>query len=269
MPTSKVFPQLSSGAVTQYPIRIRESIRSVVNQTADGRRIRYSEPAASSIEWEISHSALSDAEWSAIEDLFRDCEGRRLSFLFLDPWANLVADSETFTASAWVKGSGISLVTGVSNPDGESRATQVNNSAATLQSISQSLAVPANFSYSFSISARATAATSLRLIVSTDGAFAERLFDVTSDWQRFSVFSSLAPPNSAIDVALQMPAATTIEIFGAQLEAQPAPSPYQRTAGRTGRYPEARFSSDSLAQVTTGPGQHTASIRIRSNATTA
>ena len=89
----RVFPQLASGAMTQFPLRIREKTRTIINQTADGRRIRYSDPGAETLEWEMSYAALSDDEWIAIESLFRDCEGRRHSFLFLDPWSYLIAAS--------------------------------------------------------------------------------------------------------------------------------------------------------------------------------
>ena len=265
MPMQRIFPQLSSGAMTQYPLRITESIRTVINQTADGRRVRYSDPGALRCEWEISHHALSDDEWLAVESLFRDCEGRRQSFLFLDPSSNLVAASESFDSSVWVKGPGIVLSQGALDPNGRPRATQVSNSAAALQSMSQSISIPAWFQYSFSVYARSAIATQLRLIVSTDGAFAERLFDLTAAWQRCAVFSAMSVSTDAVEVAVQLPAGTTVELFGAQMEAQPAPSPYQRTSLRTGRYPDTRFAGDTLTQVSTSPGEHSTVIRILSH----
>jgi hypothetical protein len=180
----RVFPQLLSGAMTQYPLRIRESIRTLINQTADGRRIRYSDIGASTLEWEMGQTALSDEEWSAIESLFLECDGRRHVFLLLDPWSNLIAASETFSNSSWTLGPGISLAEGASDPEGHLRATQVTNTAGALQSLSQSIPIPAWFQYSFSVYARAATSTQLRLIVSTDGAFAERLFDLSAEWRR-------------------------------------------------------------------------------------
>jgi hypothetical protein len=248
--------------MTQYPLRVRESVRTLTNQTADGRRIRYSDSGASTLEWQMSHAALADEEWAAIEALFRECEGRRYSFLFLDPWSNLLAESESFGSSSWTLGPGLGLSGGAPDPEARPRATQVANSAGTLQSITQTILVPAWFQYSFSVYARAASATQLRLIVSTDGAFAERLFDLSSDWQRYSLFSSMATTNEAAEVAIQLPAGATVELFGAQLEAQPAPSSYQRTVLRTGWYPEARFAGDTLTQVSTSPSEHSTVVRI-------
>lgn len=259
---TRVFPQLNSGALTQFPLRIEESVRTIVNETADGIRVRYADVGAATMTWEISSAALSDAEWWAIESLFNECEGRRRSFLFLDPWSNLLAESESFTASSWTRGPGIGLSEGVTSPTNQLRATQATNTAAGLQSLSQSVPVPAWFQYTFSVYARSSEPTALRLIVSTDGAAAERLFSLSSDWQRLSLFSSMNSANTSIDVALQLPAGAAVDLFGAQLEPQPAPSPYQRTAERTGRYPEARFATDTLNQVTTRPSEHSTVFRI-------
>lgn len=263
----RVFPQLASGAVTQFPLRIREKTRTLINQTADGQRIRYSDAGAETLEWEMSYAALSDEEWIAIESLFRDCEGRRHSFLFLDPWSNLVAASESFGDSAWTLGPGLGLSEGIADPEGRLRATQVTNTAGALQSLTQSISIPARFQYSFSLYVRAAVAAQIRLVVSTDGAFTERVYDLSPDWQRYAIFSSLVASTDALEVAIQLPAGATVELFGAQLEAQPAPSPYQRTALRTGRYPEARFAGDQLTQVSTSPGEHSTVIRILSRPT--
>ncbi|MBY0506335.1 MAG: DUF2460 domain-containing protein [Bryobacteraceae bacterium] len=266
MPATKVFPQLASGAITQYPLRSKEYLRTLVNQTADGRRIRYADVGASMMAWEMTQSALSDEEWTALETLFRACEGRRHSFLFLDPWSNLVASSEDFGNAAWQAAPGLGLSSGVQDPEGRPRATQVTNSAAGLQSLSQSLSVPANFQYSFSVYARAASTADLRLIVSADGAFAERLFELSANWQRYTLFSALSSTAESLEVAMQLPAGVTVELFGTQMEAQPAPSPYQRTGLRTGRYPETRFAGDTLTQVSTSPGEHSTVVRILSRA---
>ena len=264
----RIFPQLATGAMTQFPLRIRENTRTLINETADGRRIRYSDPGAETLEWEMSHAALSDDEWIAIESLFRDCEGRRHSFLFLDPWSNLVAASESFSDSAWTRGPGLALSEGIADPEGRPRATQVTNTAGALQSLTQSISIPARFQYSFSIYAKAIVSAQIRLVISTDGAFTEQVYDLSPDWQRYAIFSSLVASTDALDVAIQLPAGATVELFGAQLEAQPAPSPYQRTALRTGRYPDSRFAGDQLTQVSTSPGEHSTVIRIISRPTT-
>lgn len=253
--------------MAQFPLKVRASTRTLINQTADARRVRYSDSGAEAVDWEMAYTALSDEEWLAVESLFRDCEGRRHTFLFLDPWSNLVAESEVFNNSVWTREPGIGLSEGANDPEGHPRATQVTNSAGTLQSLAQSISLPAWFQYSLSIYARATGSTQLRLVISTDGAFAEQVYNLSPEWQRYSLFSSLVTANEAMEVALQLPAGATVELFGAQLEAQPAPSPYQRTARRTGRYPESRFAGDELTQVSTSPGEHSTVIRITSRPT--
>lgn len=259
---TRLFPQLASGAMTQFPLRVRERYRTVVNQTRDGRRTRYYDAGASELEWELSHAALSSDEWSAIETLFNDCEGRRRSFLFLDPWSNLVAASESFADSVWTRGPGLGLTEGRPGPFLGVRATQVSNTAGTLQSLAQSIAIPAWFRYSLSVYARASTATQIRLFVSTDGTLAEQLYEVSSEWQRYYLLSGLTSPNEEIEVGVQLPGSASIDLFGVQLEAQLAPSQYQRTTVRTGRYPAARFATDTLTQSSTSLDEHSAVIRI-------
>ena len=189
------------------------------------------------------------------------------SFLFLDPWSNLISASESFSNSTWTREPGLGLSEGADDPEGRPRATQLTNTSGALQSLAQSIAVPAWFHYSFSVFARSALPAQVRLIVSTDGAFVERLFELTSEWQRYSIFSAMNSTNDAMEVSVQLPAGTMIELFGAQLEAQPAPSQYQQTLLRTGRYAEARFAADSLTQVSISPSLHSTVLRIFSRVT--
>jgi hypothetical protein len=116
------FPQLSTGAVAQYPLIKRRVYRTVTNRLADGRRIRLSDAAAQRVEWEIAFEALSDAERRQLEQFFASAEGRLREFTFLDPAGNLLAYSEELTAGAWTRGPLLTLVQGMADPLGGSAA---------------------------------------------------------------------------------------------------------------------------------------------------
>ncbi len=58
-----VFPQLSSGAVAQFPFRKGLRFRTLVNQAADGSEIRFADVDYRARAWELAVHQLSDQEW--------------------------------------------------------------------------------------------------------------------------------------------------------------------------------------------------------------
>ena len=75
----------------------------------------------------------------------------------------------------------------------------------------------------------------------------------------------LAIVQDGIGFGVQLPAGARIDAFGAQVEAQIAPSQYKKTIDRGGVYPKARFDSDSLALSTNAPNQNSGSVSLVSN----
>src|ERR1035441_8859924 len=62
MPT---YPQLGSGALSQFPVQKTRRLRTVVNQAADGSTIKLADPAAEVTEWLLTYADLRDAEAAA------------------------------------------------------------------------------------------------------------------------------------------------------------------------------------------------------------
>ena len=125
-----VFPQISTGASSLYPLTKTSRQRSVVNALGDGSTDVYSDPEARSLGWEMHAKGLTAVEWGAIETLFQATSGMWQTFTFLDPAGNLLAESETFGGSAWMNGALIDLTPGVADPFGTTRATMVTNAGA-------------------------------------------------------------------------------------------------------------------------------------------
>lgn len=259
---NRYFPQLSSGAVTQYPLTESRAFRTVVNETADGRRVRFADTAASRIEWRIRQQAISDTEWNAIEALFSACEGRLRTFTFLDPADNLLRHSEDLTQPLWNLGPALAISPGIADPLGTNRATAITNSSGAMQRVMQTLGAPGTYQYSLSVWLRAAAPIPVRLLVMADGSFAETVHTIDSTWRRCSLFASLNANADAVDAGIELPGNAAIEVFGFQVDAQPAPSVYKRTAAVGGVYAKARFLDDVLTQQTTAPGVHSAFCRI-------
>src|ERR1039457_3738684 len=125
MPT---YPQLGSGALSQFPVQKTRRLRTVVNQAADGSTIKLADPAAEATEWLLTYADLSDAEAAALRAFFDSAEGTLNGFTFLDPAGNLLAWSDQLDNAMWQKDPLLSLTGGVADPLGGTLAWRLNNS---------------------------------------------------------------------------------------------------------------------------------------------
>jgi hypothetical protein len=256
------FPQLSSGAMGQYPIIKRFMSRTVVNQCPDGSQVKLSDPLASAIEWDLTFSALTDDEWGAIAGLFAATEGRLQNFLFLDPDDNLLTASEALSVAAWSAAPGLRLTGQAADPLGTNRATTVANTGPAAQQLQQSLEIPPALQYCFSVYARSNAPTPITLFQCTTAKNASTSVTVEPAWRRLILSDNLNDVNGPINFGIELNAGAQVDVFGLQVEAQPGPSAYKMTTNQGGVYPSARFQDDSIQVTTTGISQHACVVRI-------
>lgn len=255
------FPQLLTGASSQYPIRKRRSIRTVRNQCPDGREIKLADPAAESVEWELVFLEITDTEIATLLQFFHDTEGRLGSFTFLDPADNLCAWSEKFDEAVWQKDPLLQVGGDVPDPFGTSRAWLIVNPGAAPLSMRQTLNVPASFYYSFSLWVRSGLTNQVALFRGSESAVCK----VGAEWQRLVFAGSSLNGVEPIAFGLDIPPGGAVDVFGAQVEAQIGASGYKPTTSRAGVYPNARFLDDALALTTLGPGRHGCVVRIRAS----
>jgi hypothetical protein len=257
-----VFPQLSTGACALYPLTKTSRQRSVVNILGDGSTNVYADPDAASLGWELQAKGLTAAEWGAIEALFEAASGMWQPFTFLDPVGNLIAESETFGASAWTNGALLDLTTGAADPLGTTRATAATNAGLTTESIAQTLAVPGNFQYCLSAWVRTDSGSGVTLSISTTGGSATKTFVPGTQWVRLSLAANLTQSTESVTFGVQLAGGGSIDVFGIQAEAQRTPSDYKQTGTRGGVYAGARFGADKLTVTAQGTDVYDAVIRI-------
>jgi hypothetical protein len=257
-----VFPQISTGASALYPLTKTSRQRSVVNTLGDGSTDVYADPNAASLGWELQATGLTAAEWGAIETLFGATSGMWQPFTFLDPVGNLIAESESFGASAWTNGALIDLTAGATDPLGTTRATAVTNASEATAGVVQTLAIPGDFQYCLSIWARTDSGTNVTLSISTSGGSATKTFTPGTQWARVSMAANLAQATSSVTFAAQMIGGGSIVIFGMQVEAQWGPSDYKQTGATGGVYANARFGEDKITVTAQGTDVYDAVIRI-------
>ena len=255
------FPQLSTGASSQFPIQKRSATRTIRNLCLDGREIKLADPAASSIEWQLTFRELVDAEIASLLDFFAGTEGALGTFTFLDPTDNLLAWSEKFDAAPWQRDGLLGVSAGAEDPMGSTLAFHVTNSASAPQRLRQTLNVPGAYYYSLSVWARNDAPGEIMLL---RGAESSRRV-VTPEWNRLVFAANSESTNTTVAFGIELAAGASVDLYGAQVEAQIGASPYKKTTSAGGVYPATRFRDNALAVSMMGPGRHACTIHLRTN----
>lgn len=254
-----IYPQLTSGALTQFPSQKRRRLRTVLNVLGDGSGIKLADPAAEITEWQLEYSNLSDAEAGALQQFFEATEGSLQAFTFLDPTANLLAWSNQLDHAGWNKGPLLSIAGGLADPAGGTNAWHVSNSGSATQVLSQTLEVPGEYRYCLSVYAKSAAGAAVILMCGP--ARAERA--LATEWSRIAI-SANGGPTEPVEFGIEFPAGASADLYGMQVEAQPGASAYKpSTSG--GVYPNAWFRDDYLAVTATDVNHHSATVNIHAN----
>jgi hypothetical protein len=223
---------------------------------ADGSSVKLADPNAWFTEWQLRYVGLSDADLSALEAFFTASEGSLNGFTFVDPAGNLLAWSEDLTNAVWGPGPFLACTGGVADPLGGSGAFLLTNSGEGAQSVTQTLNVPVQYIYSFSIYVQAAQPTAVTLLFGGNRAGAT----AGPNWSRISFTGTGDPTAASILFGIELPPGA-INVFGPQVDAQAAPSAYQKsTTG--GVYQNARFGDDAFSLTTTDVNRHSATVNI-------
>lgn len=252
-----MYPQLSTGALAQFPVQKWRRLRTIASRLAEGRSVRLADPGAEITEWRLQYEGLSDAEAFSLQQFFETTEGSLLSFTFLDPTANLFARSDQLDHAGWSRDPFLSLTSGVIDPTGGTSGWRLENSGAAGQRISQTLGTPGAYVYCLSAYLRASAATTVTLVRGDDRV--DRV--VATEWIRITSSGTGSAEADFIEFGIEIPAATSVDLFGLQVEPQAGASRYKPTTAG-GVYSDARFRDDSLSLTALDVNRHRATVNI-------
>jgi hypothetical protein len=256
------FPQLSSGATGQYPVRKKLADRTIINQLSDGHTVKFVDAGANLVEWQLTYQDLTDSEIANLQQFFSSCEGQLTGFTFLDPMDNLLMWSEDLSQPEWEVSAALQLQSGIDDPDAGSKATRITNPTGSDLTVQQTVAAPGGFVYTFSLYVRSQSGTTATLWCQTTDASETRPYAATANWSRASRSGSLTTAAAAITAGITVPAGGSIDVYGFQLEAQPAPSTYKTSLSASGIYTNAHFSEDSLVVTTTAPNRNRCTLTV-------
>jgi hypothetical protein len=240
------FPQLSSGAVAQFPFSKQRTLRTIQNVLGDGSILLSPDPKASRTTWVLNLDELSPADTQAIQAHFAACVGPLRAFTFLDPSDNMLTFSSDLTNSVWSVSPNLQIGQSVADPFGGSTAFSVTNAGQTPQTLGQALAVPANYQYCFSVYVRAFGNSDVILNRRAAGDASSTSFACGISWSRIVSTGRLNDAGTALTVEIQLQPGQSLQLCGPQLEPQIEPSRYRPTASRSGVYANAHWASNQL-----------------------
>jgi hypothetical protein len=260
------FPQLSTGAVGQYPIQKRRLTRTVVNEASDGARFKLADSSAAAVEWTLNFQTLTDDERDVLTQFHGSVEGRLGDFTFLDPTDNLLCWSEKLDEAVWERNLLLTITAGIADPDGGIDASRISNTGAGPLAIQQVVNGSGGFQYAFSLQARSNLAQQLTLIRSTASATQSSAYEIGPDWTPILLAGKFTNTDPAVTFGIQVLPGGSADLFGIQVEAQIGASGYKKTLSSCGVYPNARLLDDVLSVQADGPSQHSCQIRIHTRA---
>ena len=227
------FPQLTSGALVQYPVQRVKSFHSASTQAEDGSVVSYFDRNGSTLMWQLTYAGLTQAEVNALQMLYDACSGRFRAFTFLDPVGNLLGPQ-------WQSG-----------PTVQVSGTVYTNTGNAPQQISQTFPIPAGYAYSFSLPGNPAADPTATLTVIHSSANAQQETTLRVNSPLLVSSGTLADTTIGFTITVQLQPGQTIDLGSAQLDAQPAPSPFRPSTG--GVYPNAHWAVDELLFTALGP----------------
>jgi hypothetical protein len=259
------FPQLSSGAAAQYPIKKHCAQRTILNALTDGHTVTLADAGAALSQWQLAYQNLADAELDILQQFFATCEGQLTAFTFLDPLANLLAWSEALDQAVWEASTLLQMTTGIADPTGGSAATRLTNPTGADLTLQQTLNAPGWFSYCFSLYVRGQSGTSVSLFIQGGTASTNRSYVPSAAWNRIQLSGSLDTTAVSLSAGVVIPAGQAVDVFGLQLEPQPAASIYKRSLSASGVYANAHFGADAFAYTTSEPNRNNCVLTIKAH----
>jgi len=259
------YPQLESGAVSQFPVMRNMTMRTVANELPSGFTIRMADAGYQKVQWRLRYASLTDAERTALENLFEASEGQLNTFTLLDPTANLLTWSEDWTQGVWTADPLLEVTGGVADPLGGNGGIQLTNTAQSTRQILQSTNGPSSYQYCFSVYVRSNASTAIALLMSATGQTVVTQVMTMTAWTRVVTSGKLSVQADGIAFGVQLPAGAQVNVFGAQVEAQPQAGVYKKTTDLGGVYANTRFSSDAITFASDAPDQSSGQIELISN----
>jgi hypothetical protein len=154
--------------------------------------------------WQLGYASLSGQEANTLTNFFDICQGRLRAFTFIDPAENMLTGSSDLSSESWQNLSSIRLSPNSSDPVGGNAAFVVANNGQTNEELTQTIAVPGNYQYCFSLYARSDQTASIELIRRGSGSQNSSVVSIGPNWLRAVSTGTLSDQDVGLTVAIRL-----------------------------------------------------------------
>src|SRR4051794_19790434 len=211
-----VYPQLATGALVQYPFRKTYLRRTIVNSRLDGTLEKLADSGAAYVRWTLAYRGLTDTEWEQLDQLFHYAEGRLRTFVFLDPFDNLLKFSDDLSQGTWSRDPNIDVGSTTTDPLGGAAAQSVSNQSAVIGRVHQTVSAPGSLRYCFSFFMRSVGRTAVTGYISAGSETQVTEAFADERWQRLECSFQMSSDSDTVQFGLELNPNTSIEVFGFQ-----------------------------------------------------
>lgn len=258
------FPQLRTGAIAHYPISKTAVTRTVLNVVPGGSLLMYPDDAARKSIWSWDYVGLTMEEAGMLENFFLACCGPLRPFTFLDPTGNLLSASSDFTAPAWQCSSGLIAAQNVPGPVLDVPGRTLINSSQGMQELEQTLNLPSDFTYYFSLYLSSPTPDHVTLFRRSSSSEDSSSVLIGPNWKRFWSAGTLTDESAGLSVGVRLLPGQQIAVSAAQLEPQPGVSTYLHRPQSGDVYPNAHWAIEEFSIRYLGPSDCTVSVAVES-----
>lgn len=259
------YPQLTSGALAQYPIRKTRLARTVKNLLSDGSMILFSDPDGARLIWELAYAELSDVDVQALQAHFSACVGPFHAFTFIDPTDNMLVSSSDMAASPWMASSSVYVTAGAADPTGGTAAFTCTNTGQISGGITQDLQVPSGYQYCFSIYAMSASPSAITMLLQGSTTQQNTSLSVGPNWKRIVCAGKLSDSGVGLTIGVILEPGQQVQLYGPQVEAQVVPSRYRPTVETGGVYANAHWAVEQLSITAAAPNLSSTAFSIETS----
>jgi hypothetical protein len=261
MPAELRFPHLDNGCVSQLPIKLEIERIEPHNLMADGEQIVNASEACKFFVWRYQLRNLNFNEASRMEEFLLRAHRTGVPFPFYDPLGNLLRQSNSLRAAAWVVSPG--LIVDSIEDEQMPTAEIITNATPQELTITQAIALPEIYAGCFSLYARWQGGASIQLAQVSGTTSVAHHAVAGNEWSRHAVYLRGQGTASSRLAQLRIPPFTQVIVAQPQMEVSMRPGAYM-ASGIGGGIHQAQLRVAEVTQQSDAPGVHHFNLSIES-----
>jgi len=257
-----LFPQIRTQGVLQEAAARQVSVSRSGNRLHDGSRIQGAKVRPLVRCWRLRYAGLTAEEAEALRHLVVESRSAAGGFVFIDPWANMLARSEDLTDGVW-QPSALCEVSRENALDEGIAVHSVRSLSGVAERIEQVVALGGAGTFCLSCDVRSETAAVGAVRLQGGSQVFSRTFAAGPAWRSVWVTGEFSSACAELLVSIEVGGGSVVMVRGVELDYQGTPCPYKPSHGAGGVYPDARVVEEEFIQTLRGQDWIDCQLEVR------